>query len=213
VRALRGRTVQSPLTTLVQFPSLGTSSIYLALGSEARYLAHSTLARSGAGSNSHGGLGPRRTNGRIDTRRGCETERHLEQALALGRRWPGWYFARPGPSKTSRHPQNLSSNSTGASSSAFSIRGRGFFGDTHCRKAFFSHFTTPGEPGLVLGNPPVVVSAFQSAERFTPDTAKRYSRLAERCPLVRHWRRSKSEPAPGVRGVELSPDDPVSGEW
>jgi len=26
-------------------------------------------------------------------------------------------------------------------------------------------------------------------------------------------RRSKSRPAPGVRGVELSPDDPVSGEW
>jgi len=85
---------------------------------------------------------------------GVETERHLEQALALGRRW-----ARVGtlrgrvPSKTSRHPQNLSSNLAGASSSAFSIRGRGFFGDTHWPKGPSSrHFTTPGEPGLVLGN-------------------------------------------------------------
>jgi EAL domain-containing protein (putative c-di-GMP-specific phosphodiesterase class I) len=76
---------------------------------------------------------------------GVETERHLEQALALGA---------AGSPRRLRATHRISlQTSTGASSSAFSIRGRGFFGDTHWPKGPSSrHFTTPGEPGLVLGN-------------------------------------------------------------
>jgi DICT domain-containing protein len=66
----------------------------------------------------------------------------------------------------------------------------------------------------VLETAPVIVSAFQTAERFTPHTARRYSVLADRCPLVAALGVGLSqEPAPLVRGVELAVDDPLGGEW
>jgi DICT domain-containing protein len=67
---------------------------------------------------------------------------------------------------------------------------------------------------LSLETPPVVVGAFQDETRFTAHTAVRYSRLARRCPLVAAVGVGLAqEPSPGVRGVELSFDDPVRGEW
>jgi len=148
---------------------------------------------------------------------GVETERHLEQALALGATLgQGWYFARPGPLEDFAPPTESlfkprpvrpvpRSPFAGVDSSATRIGRKGLL------LAISRHLESQG---LYLETPPVVVSAFQSAERFTPDTAKRYSRLAERCPLVAALGVGLSqEPAPGIRGVELSPDDPVSGEW
>jgi len=160
-------------------------------------------------------LGPRRTNGRIDTRRGCGDRTTPGTALALGATLgQGWYFARAGsPRRLSRHPQNLSSNSTGASSSAFSHSRRDSSGHAWPKGPSSRHFTTPGEPGLVLGNSSRVVSAFQSAERFYSGyrqailTSRRTVSLVAALGVGR-----KSRPAPGVRDG-LSPDDPVSGEW
>jgi len=158
---------------------------------------------------------PKRT-GALILAEGVETERHLEQALALGRPLGqvGTLRGRV-PSKTSRHPQNLSSNLDRCVQFRVLHSRAGFFGDTHWPKGPSSrHFTTPGEQGLYLETPPVVVSAFQSAERFTPDTAKRYSRLAERCPLVAALgRRSKSRTSARRSRSGTLPDDPVSGEW
>jgi EAL domain-containing protein (putative c-di-GMP-specific phosphodiesterase class I) len=148
---------------------------------------------------------------------GVETEQHLEQALALGATLgQGWYFARPGPLEDFASPNEPlfkprlmrtvpRSPFAGVDTSKTRIGKKGLL------LAISRHLESQG---LYLETPPVVVSAFQSAERFTPDTAKRYSRLAERCPLVAALGVGLGqEPAPGVRGVELSPDDPVRGEW
>ena len=62
--------------------------------------------------------------------------------------------------------------------------------------------------------PPMMLSCFQKRERFTPATAKRYSALAARLPFVCVLGEGMpAEPAPGVLGAELSPDDRLSEEW
>jgi EAL domain-containing protein (putative c-di-GMP-specific phosphodiesterase class I) len=148
---------------------------------------------------------------------GVETEEHLEQALALGATLgQGWYFARPGllgdfasPIDFLFQPQPASavppSPFAGVDPSKTRVAKKGLL------LAISRHLENQG---LSLETPPVVVSAFQEAERFTPMTAQRYSRLAERCPLVAALGVGlDQEPALGVRGVELSLDDPVRGEW
>jgi EAL domain-containing protein (putative c-di-GMP-specific phosphodiesterase class I) len=148
---------------------------------------------------------------------GVETEEHLEQALALGATLgQGWYFARPGPLEDFESPNEPlftpqtvrtvpPSPCAGVDSSKARVGKKGLL------LAISRHLESQG---LYLETPPVVVSAFQSADRFTPGTVKRYSRLAERCPLVAALGVGLAqEPAPGVRGMELSSDDPVRGEW
>ena len=148
---------------------------------------------------------------------GVETEQHLEQALALGATLgQGRYFAWPGSLGDFVSPNEPLFNFrptrpiprspfAGVDTSKARLGKKGLL------LAISRHLESQG---LYLETPPVVVGAFQSAERFTPDTARRYSRLAERCPLVAALGIGLSqEPAPGVRGMELSPDDPVRGEW
>jgi DICT domain-containing protein len=62
--------------------------------------------------------------------------------------------------------------------------------------------------------PPVLLACFQEARHFTPRTAERYARIAERSPLVAALGVGLGEePIPGVRGAHLTPDDPLRGEW
>lgn len=148
---------------------------------------------------------------------GVETEEHLQQALALGASLgQGWYFARPGPLGDFRSPsgplispaqpiRTVSTPFVAVDASNTRIAKKDLL------LAISRHLESQG---LYLETPPVVVSAFQSADRFTSDSARRYERLAERCPLVAALGVGLSEePASGVRGVELSPEDPIQGEW
>ena len=67
---------------------------------------------------------------------------------------------------------------------------------------------------LELGAHAVVAAAFQSAEHFTPATHERYRRLASRSALVAALGIGMGiEPAPGVRGANLAPDDILRHEW
>jgi len=64
-----------------------------------------------------------------------------------------------------------------------------------------------GETGLLL-------SAFQTADRFTPKTRRRYAELAERAAFVAGFGIGlPAEPAPGVRGATLADDDALKDEW
>jgi EAL domain-containing protein (putative c-di-GMP-specific phosphodiesterase class I) len=148
---------------------------------------------------------------------GIETEAHLQQALALGATLgQGWYFSRPGPLESFTSPETpLLEHRTLHATPATP------FSSLH------GALTRVGQKGLLLGishhlesqglfleTPPVIVSAFQDARRFTPDTARRYSQLSQRCPLVAALGVGlDDEPAPGVRGVQLALDDPLRGEW
>jgi DICT domain-containing protein len=67
---------------------------------------------------------------------------------------------------------------------------------------------------LRIGEGAVLLSAFQTADRFTPGTIRRYEVLARTSSLVAAFAVGlDDEPASGVRGAALAPDDPLAQEW
>ena len=70
------------------------------------------------------------------------------------------------------------------------------------------------DQGMQSGTPPVVVSSFQTASRFTRATERRYRSLAERCPLVCAIGLDLSpDRHPALRAVSLDAGDPLLDEW
>jgi DICT domain-containing protein len=70
------------------------------------------------------------------------------------------------------------------------------------------------QQAAALGETALIVSAFQSEERFTPLTRRRYTMLAADAAFVAALGVGMpAEPAPGVRGADLDADDPLLGEW
>lgn len=60
----------------------------------------------------------------------------------------------------------------------------------------------------------MVLAAFQTAERFTDATKRRYEKLGLHCPLVGALGVGMPvDPAAGVRGANLAQDDALAGEW
>ena len=148
---------------------------------------------------------------------GVETETHLLQALALGAvLGQGWYFSRPGPLgllSSPTHAFSLRKPLPTTSVTPFSLVDPSTvrIGPKGLLLGISRHLENQG---LALGNPPVVLGAFQEARRFTADTAVRYACIASRCPLVAALGVGlSSEPIPGVRGVALPSNDPLRGEW
>ncbi len=148
---------------------------------------------------------------------GIENETHLAQATALGATLgQGWFFSHPGPLSELHSPSTtfklcaplpptLATPFSGLDPSTVRTGPKGLLlGVSH-------HLESQG---LTLKMPPVILSAFQKADQFTPHTARRYARLAARCPLVGAVGVGlPAEPIPGVRGVSLPEDDPLGGEW
>jgi DICT domain-containing protein len=67
---------------------------------------------------------------------------------------------------------------------------------------------------LALESSAVVLAAFQTTERFTPATVRRYEQLASQSSFVAAMGVGMSEtPARGVRGGSLVEDDPLVDEW
>ncbi|EYR64948.1 Phytochrome-like protein cph2 [Actinotalea ferrariae CF5-4] len=62
--------------------------------------------------------------------------------------------------------------------------------------------------------PPVLLSSFQHRRNLSPFSLSRYVELAQRLPFVAVLGEDvPCEPAPGVRGADLRPDDPLAREW
>lgn len=60
----------------------------------------------------------------------------------------------------------------------------------------------------------VLLGAFQSDDRFTPATRRRYEMLAERCALVGAFGVGMSDqPAAGIRGASLEEGESLVHEW
>jgi DICT domain-containing protein len=67
---------------------------------------------------------------------------------------------------------------------------------------------------LAQGPAGMLLSAFQTADRFTPDTAVRYRRLAGGAAFVAALGVDMAaEPVSGVRGARLPSEHPLRGEW
>jgi hypothetical protein len=154
---------------------------------------------------------------------GIETEDHLRRALALGASYgQGWLFGRPGELSADRHPSQAA---------IFPLR-RNAAKLVHKERTPFEIVAEKrplrrADKTLLLelsrsierqtsnqGHAAVVISSFQEASHFTPETAGRYARLAEDAALVAALGVGMdAEPAPGVRGVHLAADEPLRGEW
>jgi hypothetical protein len=148
---------------------------------------------------------------------GIETETDLEQALALGATLgQGWYFSRPGPlcvhtSPSQMRPTRQAPMPTPLSPFSLLDPSTVRTGSKGLLLGISRHIENQG---LALETPPVVLGAFQEARHFTPHTATRYSRLAERCPLVAALGVNlPQQPVAGVRGATLRADDALLGEW
>jgi EAL domain-containing protein (putative c-di-GMP-specific phosphodiesterase class I) len=149
---------------------------------------------------------------------GVESSAHRERALALGATLgQGWLFGRPGPLANLpvaggeiRFAQAYPS----APETPFDlVEASGQI--RVARKSLLMAFSRNLEShALALPTPPVLLGAFQSVDRFTPATARRYRAIAERCAFVGALGADlPSEPVPGVRGGRLNLLDRLRGEW
>jgi EAL domain-containing protein (putative c-di-GMP-specific phosphodiesterase class I) len=67
---------------------------------------------------------------------------------------------------------------------------------------------------LGMDDPAVVLACFQDVQHFNSATRRRYQALAEGTTMVGALGQGMPpEPAPGVRGGQLEPDDPLTREW
>jgi EAL domain-containing protein (putative c-di-GMP-specific phosphodiesterase class I) len=150
---------------------------------------------------------------------GIETGAHLDQALALGATLgQGWLLGRPGALVRSPPPRRelmFARPFDAAAATPFALvtnSGQLRIG----RKGLLLDLCRHIEGGgLSTWPPPVVLAAFQTADRFTPATAIRYAALAARCPLVAALGvdLTTKNSASGVLGNSLSPQDLLAEEW
>ena len=147
---------------------------------------------------------------------GIETLEHLEQAQALGATLgQGWYFGRPGrltvdPPCPSPIVLSVPPHPAPTPFSLVARSDRKRIGRKKMLVGMSRHLESLGHKDNDL----VVLSAFQTAERFTDATRRRYEKLGLHCPLVGALGIGMAaSPARGVRGASLAPDDDLAGEW
>lgn len=148
---------------------------------------------------------------------GIETDSHLDQALALGATLgQGWRFGRPGPLGRAECPSSpLQPPDTVPPVPVTPYAATRDRGRRIGRKGLLIdlslHIEHHGQDDRTTN---VVLSAFQTADRFTPATVARYRALAARSPLVAAFGVGLSpDPSSGVHVVGLDPADPLAGEW
>lgn len=152
---------------------------------------------------------------------GVETEAHLATARAMGATLAqGWLFGRPAPLPVPLPPRSAPlplapPPPARDGATPFEVVAAGGRPVRAADKRLLLSMTrTIERQAGGVGEGAVVVSAFQTAERFRDQTRRRYAELAQRSALVAVLGIGMAdEPAPGVRGAVLAPDDPLAGEW
>jgi diguanylate cyclase (GGDEF)-like protein/PAS domain S-box-containing protein len=163
----------------------------------------------------------RERTGAIVLAEGIETADHLALARAMGATLgQGWLFGRPGeltpPVEPPRAPivlTDVEHAGDGVSPYAVVTRVRGDVRRADKRLLLALSLQLEHQ-AAALGDSALIVSAFQTAERFTALTRRRYTLLAADAAFVAALGVGMDpEPAPGVRGAALGADDPLLGEW
>ena len=162
---------------------------------------------------------------------GIENEQHLEQALAVGADLgQGWYFGRPGPLPRVRSSVSLplrpplpevvatpfdlvredaNGHRPGAQSPVGVAQVR-----VARQPLLYALSRDIERKAQNPSDPPVVLAAFQEQRFFHAEIEDVYRELAVRSPLVAVFGLGfDPEPTEGVRGVALTPDDPLAQEW
>ena len=152
---------------------------------------------------------------------GLETEAHVERALSLGATLgQGWKFGRPGP----LNPRNPALQRPGAPllGKQPAIRDEtpveiveALMPMVEARKdELLRHSIELEQRAQGLEDAAVVLGTFQTAERFTPATRRRYAALAKGAAFVAALGAGLPEmPEPGVRGASFSSNHRLLGEW
>lgn len=154
---------------------------------------------------------------------GIETQEHLERALVLGAKLgQGWLFGSPGRLASPQPHRQRSSDSrlTLATTPSRPVPTTpwALVADSSQRRTTTKRLLMPMsrhiEQRALVGDPCVVISAFQDAAHFTPATRVRYERLATASSMVAAIATGmRSTPGTGVRGGCLMTGHPLSGEW
>ncbi|GAA1903346.1 sensor domain-containing phosphodiesterase [Lapillicoccus jejuensis] len=156
---------------------------------------------------------------------GIETAEHVSVARALGARLgQGWHFGRPAPrppvptgaaAERARAALRLPPGEARPTpASPFACLPPTADVRTSTKLLLVELSKHLEREALAHGSTCVVVSTFQYAHQFTAATARRYAALADRVGFVAALGAGLPvEPVPGVRGADLSADDPVRDEW
>ena len=151
---------------------------------------------------------------------GIETSDHEATARALGATLgQGWLYGRPGPllarsfcrgrSPASAEPRDLRVPET-----PFDLVDQDESTLVAPKRLLLAISRDLEDSARRSGDEPVVIGAFQAANRFTEATRLRYEELARECIFVGAVGRGlAAEPATGVRGGALPDGDRLSGEW
>ncbi len=157
---------------------------------------------------------------------GIEREVHLAVARSMGATLgQGWLLGRPAqlppvrpyrPHPAPARPLQLPAPvDAGASArTPFDIVAGGRPAARASKQALLTTTRYLESKAADTNDPPVLLSCFQDAVRFTPATAHRYSALAGESPFVAAFGFGFGpEPVAGVRGAALAGDDPLRQEW
>ncbi|MDP9795039.1 EAL domain-containing protein (putative c-di-GMP-specific phosphodiesterase class I) [Catenuloplanes nepalensis] len=150
---------------------------------------------------------------------GIETPEDLTRALVLGATLgQGWLWSRGERrlSRTSFVPERFTARSIGPGLRATPYE---LIGCQRRVRRAPKHLLIPLSKTLEMtarqaAVPPIVLAAFEHARFFRPSTVRDFTELAATLPFVGALGVDMpARPAPGVRGVALSPLDPLASEW
>lgn len=157
---------------------------------------------------------------------GIEREAHLALARSMGATLgQGWllgrpaqlapalpYVARPAPARPLEMP--APADTAASTRTPFEIVAGGRPAARTTKRALLTTTRYLESKAADAIDPPVLLTCFQDAVRFTPATAHRYSVLAKESPFVAAFGVGLgAEPVPGVRGTAVGADDPLRAEW
>ncbi len=161
---------------------------------------------------------------------GIETDAHRARAIGLGATLgQGWLFGRPAPLLPAVHRSSKGSATsprrasiarttprlaTASVSTPFALA-KDSSELRPCSKDVLLAITYDIEDQAVAlaADAPVLLAAFQTADRFGDATARRYERIARSCTLTAAFAVGIGEASDGVRTGDLDPTDPLAGEW
>jgi EAL domain-containing protein (putative c-di-GMP-specific phosphodiesterase class I) len=162
----------------------------------------------------------RERSGAIILAEGVESEDHLETARALGATYAqGWLLGRPAalperPAPGVPAPPRRRSESPTAAQTPYEAVAPGREVRRASKRLLLSLSIHLERQLERVGPGAIILSAFQDAERFTPQTVRRYRRLSELSAfVVALGVGMPAQPVQGVRGASLGADDPLRGEW
>lgn len=147
---------------------------------------------------------------------GIETEEQLERAVGVGAALgQGYLFGHPGvlqPASAGFRAHRVSGLPSGETPYSIVSKRRGY---RIARKTVLKRLSDEIEQQIdEMTDPPVVLTAMQTAAHVTPGIVQLYSRFAARSPLVVMLAADMPrEPVPGAHGSDLPPGDALRDEW